>query len=103
MIIPILMCGGSGTRLWPLSRKSYPKQFVPLMGERTLFQQAAMRLSGPGYGKPIAITGSDFRFIVTEQLAEARIDSGAILIEPEGRNTGPHGDGCGAARPGGRP
>ncbi|CUW97783.1 mannose-1-phosphate guanylyltransferase/mannose-6-phosphate isomerase [Agrobacterium genomosp. 2] len=89
MITPILMCGGSGTRLWPLSRKSYPKQFVPLMGERTLFQQAAMRLSGPGYGKPIAITGSDFRFIVTEQLAEARIDSGAILIEPEGRNTGP--------------
>lgn len=89
MITPILMCGGSGTRLWPLSRRSYPKQFVPLVGARTLFQQAAERLSGPGYGRPVAITGSDFRFIVTEQLAEVGIDPGTILIEPEGRNTGP--------------
>ncbi|WOI31298.1 mannose-1-phosphate guanylyltransferase/mannose-6-phosphate isomerase [Sulfitobacter dubius] len=89
MITPILLCGGSGTRLWPLSRKSYPKQFVPLVGEQTLFQASAMRLSGDGYGKPLVLTNSDFRFIVTEQLAEVGIDPSAVLIEPEGRNTAP--------------
>ncbi len=89
MITPILLCGGSGTRLWPLSRKSYPKQFSALMGAESLFQATARRLSGPAYAAPIIITASDFRFIVTEQLAEIGIDPGAILIEPEGRNTAP--------------
>ncbi|CUH89377.1 Alginate biosynthesis protein AlgA [Phaeobacter sp. CECT 5382] len=89
MITPILLCGGSGTRLWPLSRKSYPKQFVPLVGETTLFQASAQRLSGAGYAAPMVLTNSDFRFIVTEQLASVGIDPGAILIEPAGRNTAP--------------
>lgn len=89
MITPILLCGGSGTRLWPLSRKSYPKQFAPLIGEQTLFQASAKRLSGEGYDKPLVLTNSDFRFIVTEQLVEVGIDPGAVLIEPEGRNTAP--------------
>ncbi len=89
MITPVLLCGGSGTRLWPLSRKSYPKQFAPLFGEETLFQASARRLSGEGFASPLVITNSDFRFIVTEQLAEAGIDPGAVLIEPEGRNTAP--------------
>jgi mannose-1-phosphate guanylyltransferase/mannose-1-phosphate guanylyltransferase/mannose-6-phosphate isomerase len=89
MIHPILLCGGSGTRLWPLSRKSYPKQFVPLVGEETLFQASARRLSGAGYAAPMVLTNADFRFIVTEQLAAAGIDPAAILIEPEGRNTAP--------------
>ncbi|SFM80081.1 mannose-1-phosphate guanylyltransferase/mannose-6-phosphate isomerase [Shimia aestuarii] len=88
-ITPVLLCGGSGTRLWPLSRKSYPKQFSRLIGEKSLFQASAARLSGHEYGPPLVITNSDFRFIVTEQLAEAGIDPGAILIEPEGRNTAP--------------
>lgn len=88
-INPVLLCGGSGTRLWPLSRKSYPKQFVPLLGDETLFQASARRLSGSSFAKPLVITNSDFRFIVTEQLAEAGIDPGAVLIEPEGRNTAP--------------
>lgn len=92
-ITPVLLCGGSGTRLWPLSRKSYPKQFVPLMGEETLFQASAKRLSGASdgfaFGAPMVLTNSDFRFIVTEQLQAAGIDPGAILIEPEGRNTAP--------------
>ena len=88
-ITPILLCGGSGTRLWPLSRKSYPKQFVPLVGEETLFQASALRLSGAGYAAPMVLTNSDFRFIVTEQLAGIGIDPGAILIEPAGRNTAP--------------
>jgi len=88
-ITPILLCGGSGTRLWPLSRKSYPKQFVPLVGQQTLFQASIDRLSGSAYNAPLILTNSDFRFIVTEQLAELDIDPGAILIEPEGRNTAP--------------
>lgn len=92
-ITPVLLCGGSGTRLWPLSRKSYPKQFVPLMGEETLFQSSAKRLSGTGdalaFQPPLVLTNSDFRFIVTEQLMGIGLDPGAILIEPEGRNTAP--------------
>jgi mannose-1-phosphate guanylyltransferase / mannose-6-phosphate isomerase len=89
MIHPILLCGGSGTRLWPLSRKSYPKQFVPLVGMDTLFQASAKRLSGPEYAAPMVLTNSAFRFIVTEQLAEIGIDPGPVLIEPSGRNTAP--------------
>ena len=87
---PILLCGGSGTRLWPLSRKSFPKQFVPLTRETTLFQAAAARMAGaPGVAAPVVVTNSDFRFIVTEQLAHAGIDPGAVLIEPSPRNTAP--------------
>lgn len=89
MITPVILCGGSGTRLWPLSRKSYPKQFVPLMGDQTLFQASAARMVGAQFQPPLIITNSDFRFIVTEQLLAVGIDPGAILIEPEGRNTAP--------------
>ncbi|MAY32613.1 MAG: mannose-1-phosphate guanylyltransferase/mannose-6-phosphate isomerase [Rhodovulum sp.] len=90
-IHPVILCGGSGTRLWPLSRKSYPKQFVPLVGKQTLFQSSALRMTGddPDFAAPIVLTNSDFRFIVTEQLAAIGIDPGAVVIEPEGRNTGP--------------
>ena len=92
-ITPVLLAGGSGTRLWPLSRKSYPKQFVPLTGTETLFQASAKRLTGGapqlGFARPLVLTNSDFRFIVTEQLAGVGIDPGAILIEPVGRNTAP--------------
>ncbi|MEL6620123.1 MAG: mannose-1-phosphate guanylyltransferase/mannose-6-phosphate isomerase [Pseudomonadota bacterium] len=89
MITPILLCGGSGTRLWPLSRKSYPKQFASLLGTESPFQASAKRLSGPGYAPPVVLTASDFRFIVTEQLTAAGVDPGAVLIEPEGHNTAP--------------
>ncbi|NDV02091.1 mannose-1-phosphate guanylyltransferase/mannose-6-phosphate isomerase [Pseudoroseicyclus tamaricis] len=92
-ITPVLLAGGSGTRLWPLSRKSYPKQFSRLLGEESLFQASALRLAGKeeglSFAKPVVLTNSDFRFIVTEQLAEVGIDPGAVLIEPEGRNTAP--------------
>lgn len=87
IVHPILLAGGSGTRLWPLSRKSYPKQFAKLIGEESLFQASAQRLSGDGFAAPMILTGSDFRFIVTEQLAAVEIAPAAILIEPEGRNT----------------
>ena len=88
-IYPVLLAGGSGTRLWPLSRKSYPKQFSALTGEQSLFQASALRLHGVAYAAPTIVTNSDFRFIVTEQLAGVGIDPGAILIEPQGRNTAP--------------
>ena len=89
MITPVLLCGGSGTRLWPLSRKSYPKQFAPLLDDKTLFQASVERLSGKGYAAPLVLTNSDFRFIVTEQLMQEGVDPQAVLIEPEGRNTAP--------------
>jgi len=87
MITPVLLCGGAGTRLWPLSRKSYPKQFVPLLGDETLFQASVDRLRS--FERPLVVTGSDFRFIVTEQLAAIGVDPDAFLIEPESRNTAP--------------
>jgi mannose-1-phosphate guanylyltransferase / mannose-6-phosphate isomerase len=88
-IVPVLLCGGSGTRLWPLSRRAYPKQFARLIGPESLFQASARRLSGPGFAAPLVITGSDYRFIAAEQLAATGITGGTILIEPSGRNTAP--------------
>ena len=87
MIHPILLCGGSGTRLWPLSRKSYPKQFAKLIGEESLFQASARRLVGHGFASPSVVTGSDFRFVVVEQLAAIEIAPQDVLIEPSSRNT----------------
>ncbi len=87
LIHPVLLCGGSGTRLWPLSRKSHPKQFVKLLGEKSLFQETAHRLSGAGFAAPSVVTGSDFRFVVVEQLAAIEIEPQIILIEPLARDT----------------
>jgi mannose-1-phosphate guanylyltransferase / mannose-6-phosphate isomerase len=88
-ITPVILCGGSGTRLWPLSRRSYPKQFGRVLGERSLFQQSVARLAEPDFAPPLVVTGGDFRFIVTEQLAQMGRAPGAVLIEPESRNTAP--------------
>lgn len=91
-VYPVILCGGSGTRLWPLSRKSYPKQFVPLLGETSLLQDCAERMRGPvnaPYAKPLILTNEAFRFVVPEQLTAIGIDPGPVLIEPEGRNTAP--------------
>jgi mannose-1-phosphate guanylyltransferase/mannose-6-phosphate isomerase len=85
-ITPVILCGGSGERLWPLSRKGYPKQFLDLIGEGSLFQQAATRL---GRAAPLVITGDDYRFIARQQLHEAGVDTAEVIIEPEGRNTAP--------------
>ena len=90
VIHPVLLAGGSGTRLWPLSRKSYPKQFSNLIGERTLFQSSAQRLTSSDaleFAPHVTLTNSDFRFIVGEQLQEVGIDPGPILIEPKAKNT----------------
>lgn len=91
-IYPVLLAGGAGTRLWPLSRKSYPKQFSNLIGQRTLFQQSALRLTSSElveFAPHLTLTNSDFRFIVGEQLQAVGIDRGTILIEPEAKNTAP--------------
>jgi mannose-1-phosphate guanylyltransferase/mannose-6-phosphate isomerase len=91
---PVILCGGSGTRLWPLSRSGFPKQFLCLTGTDSLFQQAAQRLMGltaPGVevAQPIIVTGEEHRFLAAEQLREAGIPLGAALLEPVGRNTAP--------------
>lgn len=88
-ITPILMCGGSGTRLWPLSRASFPKQFTELMGEETLFQASARRFAAEGFAAPVVITANDFRFVVREQLEAAGVGPAAVVIEPSARNTAP--------------
>jgi mannose-1-phosphate guanylyltransferase / mannose-6-phosphate isomerase len=89
LITPVLLAGGSGTRLWPVSRARFPKQFVPMFGEESLFQAAARRFDAAGFAAPVVVTGEDFRFIVAEQLDEARVPAQTLLIEPEGRNTAP--------------
>lgn len=89
MIIPVLMCGGSGTRLWPLSRKSYPKQFTGILEDESLFQASAKRFVGKGFAAPLIITADSFRFIVTDQLDEIGVSPQDVLIEPDGRNTAP--------------
>ena len=82
-VYPALLSGGSGTRLWPLSRKSYPKQFSNLIGDKTLFQSSAERLISSGvleFDPLLTLTNSDYRFIIGEQLQEVGIDPGPILI-----------------------
>ena len=91
-IIPVLLAGGSGTRLWPLSRKTYPKQFSELIGTTSLFQKSASRLRTSkiaGFADPMVVTNSDYRFIITEQLQTIGVDPGPILIEPAAKNTAP--------------
>ena len=89
-IQPVLLCGGSGKRLWPLSRKSHPKQFSKVNGETTMFQASALRVQSSEIAQfepPMTLTNSDFRFLVKQQLSEFNIDHADILIEPESKNT----------------
>ena len=88
MITPVIMAGGSGSRLWPLSRSLYPKQFLALNGHGTMLQQTLERLSGLTVERPVVICNEEHRFIVAEQLREIN-KSGAIILEPFGRNTAP--------------
>jgi mannose-1-phosphate guanylyltransferase/mannose-6-phosphate isomerase len=89
LLIPVLMCGGAGTRLWPVSRESMPKQFVPLVGNRSTFQQTLQRIADPKmFARPIVITNTEFRFIVAEQLRDLGVDAD-IVLEPARRDSGP--------------
>lgn len=87
MIFPILLCGGSGTRLWPVSRKAHPKQFNSFLGDKTLFEEALFRGIGNGFGNPLVITGEECRFFVSDALQKTKIVPQAIFLEPEGKNT----------------
>jgi mannose-1-phosphate guanylyltransferase len=88
MITPVIMAGGSGSRLWPLSRSLYPKQFLALNGNETMLQQTLQRLAGLTLERPVVICNEEHRFIVAEQLREIN-QSGSIILEPVGRNTAP--------------
>jgi mannose-1-phosphate guanylyltransferase/mannose-6-phosphate isomerase len=89
LITPVIVCGGTGTRLWPLSRESRPKQFMPLMGDLSTFQQVLHRVGDPAiFGRPIVVTNVEFRFAVAEQIQTAGYPAD-ILLEPQGRDSGP--------------
>ena len=88
-IIPLIMCGGAGTRLWPASREGRPKQFLPLFGPHSTFQNTVLRVSDPAlFGRPIIVTNGNYRFLVSEQLAAIGIEAD-ILLEPLRRDSGP--------------
>jgi mannose-1-phosphate guanylyltransferase/mannose-6-phosphate isomerase len=89
-IYPVILSGGSGTRLWPLSRAALPKQLLALVSDRTMLQETALRLSGiPGMMAPLMVCGNDHRFMIAEQMREIGIVPMGIMLEPEGRNTAP--------------
>ncbi len=89
VIHPVILSGGVGSRLWPLSRSQFPKQLLPLAGERTMIQETAMRVSGGQFAKPLIICNQEHRFLIAEQMREAAIAPDAIVLEPVGRNTAP--------------
>lgn len=90
MLYPIVLSGGSGSRLWPLSRALLPKQFLPLVSDKTMLQETVLRVSrGADIANPIVVCNVEHRFLVAEQLREANVRAHAILLEPEGRNTAP--------------
>ena len=89
LIYPVVLCGGVGTRLWPLSRRSMPKQFLNLTGQGSLFQQAVLRVTGPDFAAPLVITANDYRFIASQQLADIGITPIAVMLEPSPKNTAP--------------
>ena len=93
-VVPVILCGGSGTRLWPLSRAGFPKQFLVLSGTTSLFQQAAARLGALAatdleMQAPLIVGNEEHRFLILDQLRETEQEPGAVLLEPMGRNTAP--------------
>ncbi len=89
MIYPVILCGGSGTRLWPVSRKAYPKQFAPLVSDRSLYQMTLTRFAADGFGAPLVMTGDAFRFLATDQAGDLGLADARVVVEPSGRDTAP--------------
>lgn len=89
MLIPVLLSGGVGSRLWPVSREAHPKQFLALASELSLLQETLARTNGLAAAPPVVVCNEDHRFMVAEQLRQLKVDSAAIILEPEGRNTAP--------------
>lgn len=88
-IHPVILSGGVGSRLWPLSRSLFPKQLLALAGERTMIQETALRVSGPQFAPPLIICNQEHRFLIAEQMRECGVAPEAIVLEPVGRNTAP--------------
>ena len=88
-IVPVILSGGSGTRLWPLSREAYPKQFLPLVGNDTMLQATWKRVASIAGAAPIVVTNQEHRFMAAEQLRECKVLPQALILEPVGRNTAP--------------
>jgi mannose-1-phosphate guanylyltransferase / mannose-6-phosphate isomerase len=88
-IQPVILSGGSGTRLWPVSRESFPKQLWPLISERTMIQETALRATGAAFAPPMVVCNQEHRFLIAEQLRAAGIDGARIVLEPVGRNSAP--------------
>ena len=90
MIVPVILCGGSGSRLWPMSREQYPKQLLSLVGERSMLQDTLSRLEGiENQADPILVCNEEHRFMVAEQVRQWKRNPGGILLEPQGKNTAP--------------
>jgi mannose-1-phosphate guanylyltransferase/mannose-6-phosphate isomerase len=89
LVVPVILSGGSGTRLWPVSRESFPKQLWPLISARTMLQETALRAVGAGFAPPVIVCNEEHRFLIAEQLREAGITDARIILEPVGRNSAP--------------
>src|SRR5215212_8415421 len=88
-IVPVILSGGSGTRLWPVSRESFPKQLWPLLSDRSLLQETELRGKGPGFAPPVVVCNEEHRFLIAEQLREVGVTNARIVLEPVGRNSAP--------------
>ncbi|HEY0419270.1 MAG TPA: sugar phosphate nucleotidyltransferase, partial [Acetobacteraceae bacterium] len=88
-IVPVILSGGTGTRLWPVSRESFPKQFWPLISASSMIQETARRALGEGFAPPVIVCNQEHRFVVAEQMREAGVVGPRIVLEPVGRNSAP--------------
>jgi mannose-1-phosphate guanylyltransferase len=88
-VVPVILSGGSGARLWPVPRASFPTQFGPLISDRSMIQETALRAAGPGFAPPILVCNQEHRFLAAEQMRQAGVAGARVVLEPVGRNSAP--------------